>query len=42
MAGYLNEPELTSETVVDGWLMTGDLGRFDGAVIYNLQAARKT
>jgi long-chain acyl-CoA synthetase len=29
MAGYLNEPELTTETVVDGWLHTGDLGRFD-------------
>jgi long-chain acyl-CoA synthetase len=29
MSGYLNEPELTSETIVDGWLMTGDLGKFD-------------
>ena len=29
MSGYLNEPELTAETIVDGWLMTGDLGRFE-------------
>jgi long-chain acyl-CoA synthetase len=29
MAGYLNDAELTAETIVDGWLMTGDLGRFD-------------
>ncbi len=29
MSHYLDDPELTSETIVDGWLMTGDLGRFD-------------
>ena len=29
MASYLNDPELTAESIVDGWLMTGDLGRFD-------------
>jgi long-chain acyl-CoA synthetase len=29
MAGYLNAPDLTAETIVDGWLMTGDMGRFD-------------
>jgi long-chain acyl-CoA synthetase len=29
MAGYLNEPELTAETIVNGWLMTGDMGRVD-------------
>lgn len=29
MAGYLGRPEATAETIVDGWLHTGDIGRFD-------------
>lgn len=29
MSHYLGDPELTGETIVDGWLMTGDLGRLD-------------
>jgi long-chain acyl-CoA synthetase len=31
MSHYLDDPELTAETIVDGWLLTGDLGRFDDA-----------
>jgi long-chain acyl-CoA synthetase len=30
MSHYLDDPELTAQTIVDGWLITGDLGRFDG------------
>jgi long-chain acyl-CoA synthetase len=30
MSHYLDDPELTAETIVNGWLLTGDLGRFDG------------
>lgn len=29
MPGYHNQPELTRQTIVDGWLHTGDLGYMD-------------
>jgi carnitine-CoA ligase len=29
MLGYVNDPESTARTVVDGWLHTGDLAQFD-------------
>jgi len=29
LSHYLDEPELTAKTIVDGWLLTGDLGRLD-------------
>ena len=29
MSEYLDDPEMTAETIVDDWLMTGDLGRVD-------------
>ncbi len=29
MRGYLNRPDETAKTIVEGWLHTGDVGRFD-------------
>lgn len=29
MLGYLNRPEVTDETIIKGWLLTGDMGYMD-------------
>ncbi len=31
MSHYVDDPELTAATIVDGWLRTGDLGHLDGS-----------
>jgi long-chain acyl-CoA synthetase len=41
MSHYLDDPELTLETIVDGWLVTGDLGRFDGTGHLQLLGRKK-
>jgi long-chain acyl-CoA synthetase len=41
MSHYLDDPELTLETIVEGWLLTGDLGRFDGGGHLQLLGRKK-
>src|SRR5664279_1996877 len=37
MSHYLDDPELTAQTIIEGWLLTGDQGRFDSDGRGNLQ-----
>ncbi len=41
MSHYLDDPEMTAETIVDGWLMTGDLGRVDSEGHLKLSGRKK-
>jgi long-chain acyl-CoA synthetase len=41
MSHYLDDPEMTAETIVDGWLMTGDLGRIDASGHLQLLGRKK-
>jgi len=41
MSGYWNDPENTAETLVDGWLRTGDLAHIDDAGCFRLAGRLK-
>ncbi len=41
MSHYLDDPELTAETIVDGWLLTGDLGRLEASKNLQLLGRKK-
>jgi long-chain acyl-CoA synthetase len=41
MSHYLDDPELTAETIVDGWLMTGDLGKIEAGGHLQLLGRKK-
>lgn len=41
MSHYLDDPELTAQTVVDGWLLTGDLGRLESSGHLQLLGRKK-
>ena len=41
MPGYWNNPEATEKTLIDGWLMTGDMGFLDGDGYITMQDRSK-
>jgi long-chain acyl-CoA synthetase len=41
MSYYLDDPELTAQTIVDGWLLTGDLGRLESSGHLQLLGRKK-
>ena len=42
MQGYYNNPEATAETIVDGWLATGDIATVDENGIYTIVDRKKS
>lgn len=41
MVGYYKRPDLTAETVIDGWLHTGDIGVFEDGIFLRITDRKK-
>jgi len=41
MMGYYNRPDLTAETIIDGWLYTGDIGVFEDGIYLKITDRKK-
>lgn len=41
MMGYYKRPDLTAETIVDGWLLTGDIGVFEDTKFLKITDRKK-
>ncbi|HXB42992.1 MAG TPA: long-chain fatty acid--CoA ligase [Puia sp.] len=41
MVGYYKRPDLTAETIIDGWLHTGDIGTFEDGIFLRITDRKK-
>lgn len=41
MEGYYKRPDLTAETIIDGWLHTGDIGTFEDGIFLRITDRKK-